>query len=51
MRTPRGSVLVESVLLMALIGVGLLWLVRYPIFEMASRFFVGLFFMEGYAEW
>jgi hypothetical protein len=51
MRAPCGSVFVESALMMALVGVGLLWVVRYPILEMASRFFVGLFFMEGYSEW
>jgi hypothetical protein len=51
MNTPLGSVLAESVLMMAFIGIGLLWLVRSPILEMASRFFVGLFFMEGFSEW
>jgi hypothetical protein len=51
MRAPRGSVLVESVLMMAFSGIGLLWLVRSPILEIASRLFVGLFFMEGYSEW
>jgi hypothetical protein len=51
MSTPHGSVMAESVLVMALIGIGFLWLVRFPILEIASRIFVGLFFMEGYSEW
>jgi hypothetical protein len=51
MRVPRGSVLAESVLMMVVVGAGLLWLLRSPILDLAKRFFVSLFFMEGYSEW